>query len=146
MVLQQILFTAIEHLKMGNGTNTVQGNSYSNSFIGGTGTDTLSYSEAASGVTVNVTSARCWYSLAEMVQDVFTGFENYTLSGNADIINLDVVHNGSIINGGTGIDTASYANVVTALTVTVANGNTSAIVNDGTDLNTLKNIEKISRW
>ena len=74
--------TAIEHLKMGNGTNTVQGNSYANSFIGGTGTgtDTLSYSEAASGVTVNVTSAGAGTSSGDGA-DVFTGFENYILSG-----------------------------------------------------------------
>jgi hypothetical protein len=135
--------TAIEHLKMGNGTNTVQGNSYANSFIGGTGTDTLSYSEAASGVTVNVTSAGAGTSSGDGA-DVFTGFENYILSGNADTINLNVVHNGSIIDGGTGIDTASYANVNTALTVTVNSGNTSAIVNDGTNSN--KKYRKNHRW
>ncbi|MGJ0359846.1 hypothetical protein NG785_09320 [Aliarcobacter cryaerophilus] len=136
------LITAIEHLRMSNGTNLVQGNQSANSFIGGTGTDTLSYGGAASGVTVNVTSAGAGTSSGDGA-DVFTGFENYTLSGNADIINLGVVHNGSIINGGTGIDTASYANVATALTVTVANGNTSATVSDGTNSNTLQSIEKI---
>ena len=126
MVLQQILFTAIEHLKMGNGTNTVQGNSYANSFIGGTGTDTLSYSEAASGVTVNVTSAGAGTSSGDGA-DVFTGFENYSLSSNADTANLSGVF-GSTIDGGALSDTASYSSVAASLTVTVDSGNTSVKV------------------
>jgi len=131
----------IRHLHMGNGTNTVQGNSYANSFIGGSGTDTLSYSGAASGVTVNVTSDGAGTASGDGA-DEFTGFEHYTLSGNADTINLSGVY-GSTINGGSGIDTASYTNVATGLTVTVNNGNTSATVYDGSSTDTLQSVEKI---
>ena len=77
--------TAIEHLRMSNGTNIVQGNQSANSFIGGTGTDTLSYSGAASGVTVNVTSAGAGTSSGDGA-DVFTGFENYILSGKTNVL------------------------------------------------------------
>ncbi|MBE0496622.1 MAG: hypothetical protein IBX45_09450, partial [Campylobacterales bacterium] len=132
----------IEHLKMGDGTNLVEGNAGANSFIGGAGTDTLSYSGAANGVTLNVTSAGVGTASGDGA-DTFTGFEHYTLSGNADRINLHVMQDGSVINGGLGSDTASYATVASALNVSVGNGNTSATVSDGTNSNTLQSIEKI---
>jgi Ca2+-binding RTX toxin-like protein len=132
----------IKHLQMGNGTNSVEGNAYANSFIGGSAEDTLSYSGAAGSITLNVTANGEGTSSGDG-NDVFENFEHYILSNNADTIHLDVVHDGSIINGGANSDTADYTNVATALTVTVNNGNTSATVTNGGHTNTLQNIEKI---
>jgi Ca2+-binding RTX toxin-like protein len=131
----------IRHLYMGNGTNIVEGNSYANSFVGGSGIDTLSYSGSAGSVTVNVTSDGAGTTSGDGA-DTFLNFENYTLSGNADTINLSGVY-GSTINGGGGSDTTNYGSYATGLTVTVDSGNTSATVYDGTSTDTLQSIEKI---
>ncbi|MDD4330542.1 MAG: hypothetical protein PHD79_11350, partial [Aliarcobacter sp.] len=99
--------TSIEHLTMSNGTNLVQGNQSANSFVGGSGADTLSYSGATAGITLNVTSNGAGTSNGDGA-DTFLNFENYILSDNADTANLSGVH-GSTIDGGALSDTASYS-------------------------------------
>jgi Ca2+-binding RTX toxin-like protein len=66
----------IKHLQMGNGTNSVEGNAYANSFIGGSAEDTLSYSGAAGSITLNVTANGEGTSSGDG-NDVFENFEHY---------------------------------------------------------------------
>ena len=134
--------TNINNLVMGDGSDTVEGNQFNNILDGGTGTDTLSFSGATSSVTLNVTSDGTGTASGDGA-DTFSNFENYTLSGNADILNANDVY-GSTVNGGSGTDTASYGNnSTTALHVTVDNGNTSVTVVAGGETDTLQSFEKI---
>ncbi|HUH42731.1 MAG TPA: hypothetical protein VLZ29_06425 [Sulfurimonas sp.] len=133
--------SGINNLVMGAGHDTVEGNQFNNSLDGGGGIDTLSYIGSAGAVTLNVTSIGAGTSTGDG-SDTFSNFENYTLSANNDTFNANSVY-GSTINGGNGVDTASYSGSATVLNVMVNNGNTSVTVTGGGNSDTLQNIESI---
>jgi Ca2+-binding RTX toxin-like protein len=118
---------SIEHIKAGNGTNTLEGNSSNNSFIGGSGTDTLSYSGASGSVSVALSGS----VTGADGSDTFTGIENFVGGGSADTFSHNAVWNGAI-DGGAGIDIVDFSASSTVMTVTNATtiaggGNTSTL-------------------
>ena len=99
----------IEHIRAGNGTNTLQGDGNANSFVGGTGTDTLSYSGSLGAVTIALSSGTVSGSDGA---DIFSSIESFVGSGYADTFVNSTVWSGSI-DGGTGSDTLDYSTYAT---------------------------------
>ncbi|MFV0561541.1 beta strand repeat-containing protein [Malaciobacter mytili] len=132
------VISQIEHVKVGNGTNTIEGNSLNNSLIGGTGTDTLSYSGAAASVTVDIANG----TATGDGNDTFANFEKYIGSSQADIFKNDSIDNINI-DGRNSNDLVDYSTATSAtLTVTI-DGTNPISVSDGTNSDTLTNIESI---
>ncbi len=117
--------TNIEHLRMGNGTNIVEGNSQDNSLIGGTGIDTLDFTNATNNVTINVTNNDG--TSTGFGTDTFTGFEKFLGSAQNDILKTQAIDN-ITFDGAAGTDTADYTGMTTGVTVNINSGNTSATV------------------
>ncbi len=115
--------------------------------FGGGGTDTLSYSSAVGGVTINLAAGTA--SSNDAASDKFYGFENIRGSNFADNFTGDSGNNvfdGSagddIMDGGSGTDTVSYASATAAVTVNLATTAGQNTVGAGSD--TLNNFENLT--
>ena len=135
----------IEHIQMGNGTNTVEGDVFNNSLIGGTGTDTLDVSATSSGATINITdvaNGNGTTSGTDIGTDNFENFEGFIGSSQSDTLNTTDV-GGITFNAAGSVDRVNY-NVTdsSALTVTI-DGTNPETVSDGTNTDNLSNVEII---
>ncbi|ACB97247.1 proprotein convertase P-domain-containing protein [Beijerinckia indica] len=129
----------------------------SNILVGGAGVDTVSYSSASAGVTVNlgVTTAQATRSTGT---DTLLGFENLTGSAYNDVLTgnggNNVIDGGAgndtidggpgndTLIGGAGIDTVSYASATSGVTVSLALTTAQATGGAGTD--TLSGFENLT--
>ena len=125
---------------------------------GGDGTDTASYSDAGSGVTVSLASQGSAQDTGGAGSDTLTNIENLTgsafddtLTGDANANTLhglggdDTLQGGAgndTLDGGDGTDTASYADAASGVTVSLAIGTAQDTIGAGTD--TLTNIENLT--
>jgi Ca2+-binding RTX toxin-like protein len=117
----------------GNGNDTIYVKAANTAVIGGAGTDTVSFSIATAGVTVNLLTG------AGSNGNSFTGIENVTGSNHADTVVTSaasggvistgwgsdtIVINGSntYIDGGNDYDTLSYANATAGVTINLTAG------------------------
>lgn len=131
---------SIENITGSQRNDIVIANSADNAIDGGSGTDTVSFVAAASGVTASLTTG----TATGAGTDVLTSIENLsgslyadTLTGDANANVLsgddgdDILNGGSgndTLVGGDGTDTVSYASVAAGVTVSLAAGTAS---NDG---------------
>uniref|UniRef100_UPI0040472DEE hypothetical protein n=1 Tax=Aliarcobacter sp. TaxID=2321116 RepID=UPI0040472DEE len=139
------LISGIEHVQLGNGTNTVQGSeNVSNSINGGTGTDTLTYSNANGSISVNIASGTATGDGSGT--DTFTSIEGFVGSSFADTFTNDSI-DGLVIDGladSNGSDEVDYTSIgATNLTVTI-DGVNPITVSDGVNSDLLSNIEIIT--
>ena len=88
----------IENAISGSGNDVFFASSASNSFDGGTGTDTINYQMATAGVTASLTIG----GATGFGTDQFSNFENLTGSSHNDVLSGDA--NANTISGGTGDD------------------------------------------
>ncbi len=93
------------------GNNVIEGGAGNDTINGSTGTDTLSYTGAASGVTVNLALTTAQNTISAGT-DTVSNFENLTgsvfddvLTGNTGVNIIDGGAGNDIINGGSGNDT-----------------------------------------
>ncbi|MBW3668063.1 MAG: fibronectin type III domain-containing protein [Actinobacteria bacterium] len=118
--------TAVENLAGSPGNDTLAGDANSNVLTGGAGTDTVSYSGAT--VAVNVSLAVATGQNTGDGTDTLSGFENLTGSPQNDTLEGNSVDN--VLNGGAGIDTASFANAGAPITANLATGAASGAGSD----------------
>jgi Ca2+-binding RTX toxin-like protein len=121
----------------GAGDDTLQSGEGADVVNGGSGTDTASYAASIVGVSVSLLTRTGAGGEAE--GDVLIGIENLTGSGFADVLEGDAGNN--VLDGGTGIDTVSYANATAAVTINLASVNPQATGGAGTD--TLLRLENV---
>ncbi len=140
------VFTNIENIIGSDFNDTLTGNSNSNTIIGGLGadiidggasTDTASYIDSASGVTVSLVSGAT-NTGGTAAGDVLTNFENLIgsdyndiLTGNSSANSIvgglgdDTIIGGlgsDTLDGGLGIDSISYSDSTSAVTVSLVSG------------------------
>ncbi len=114
----------------GNGLNNlIAGNAGSNRLDGGAGTDTVSYVTARSGVRVGLDLAGPQSTGAGV--DTLIAFENLTGSAFDDTLHGNAGTN--VLNGGSGVDTLSYARAGAAVTVSLALATVQATGGGGND-------------
>ena len=132
----------IEHLQMGTGSDTVEGDIYNNTLKGGDGAgiDTLSFANASNDITINLSDNNG--TSTGFGTDTFVGFEKFLGSAQNDTLKTNATDN-ITFNGSQGIDTADYTGMGAAATVTVNSGNTSATVASGGNTDTLEEVENI---
>jgi len=137
----------IENITGSKYNDILTGNSIANSIDGGSGTDTVSYSNSTAAVTVNlgVTTAQ---SGGYAAGDILANIENITGSVFADILTGNTGNNIIIggagadnLDGSTGIDTVSYASSTAAVVVNL--GITTAQSGGDAQGDILVNIESI---
>jgi len=139
------LLTNIEN-SIGSAYNdTFISNTASNTFTGGGGTDTVSYSLATSGVTVNLSTG----SVTGHGTDILSGIENVIGTSHNDIItgdgnNNDILAGGGTdtLDGGSGIDTADYSAAAAGINVNLSSSTASNDGDSGTDI--LSNFENVT--
>lgn len=141
----------VDTIDGGAGSDTIYGGADNDLLYGGADTDTLSYANAAAGVSVNLTTG---IATGEGT-DTISQFENVIGSSQADLLTGDGGANrldggagndtlaGGLGNdtlvGGTGVDTASFINSATAVN---ANLLTNTSTGEGTD--SLSGIENLT--
>jgi Ca2+-binding RTX toxin-like protein len=109
----------IENVKMGDGNDSVQGNIYNNSLIGGSGNDTLDVSQASSSsVAISLTDNNGTTTGGNIGTDTFESFENFIGSSNADTLTTAAIDN-ITFNGAGNTDKIDYTTLSTAVTVTI---------------------------
>ena len=98
-----------------NYDDTLEGDGNNNILNGGTGTNTVSYSHAGSGVTVSLLLAGSAQNTVGAGNDTLSNFQNLTGSAFADVLTGDANNNvidggggGDILTGGLGADTFIY--------------------------------------
>src|SRR5450830_852855 len=137
-----------ETVHAGDGDDLMFGSSGADVIHGGAGVDTVDYSGALGGVTVDLVTGQAFDS---MNNDTIDGVENIAGSAYADNIKGDagfnlLVGNGGndTIDGGAGFDFASYRNATGNVVVSLATGTAQGA--DGDDV--LSNIEAVqgSAW
>ncbi len=115
------------------GNNTFTGGAGDDVLSGAGGTDTASYADAASGVTVDLTIATAQAVGGGLGSDTLSGIENLTGSAYADTLTGDAGNNvlsggagndilvgglgDDTLDGGADIDTASYADAASGVSV-----------------------------
>ena len=109
-----------------DGNDLIEGRGGNDILDGGNGIDTASYATASSGVNVNLTSG---LASGADGNDTLVSIENVTGSAFDDTLVGNLGAN--TIDGGAGVDTASYANASGAVTVDLATGTASGA--DGND-------------
>ena len=119
--------------------DTLQGNAGDNTLDGGAATDTVSYASATAGVTVTLATSAAQDTVGAGT-DTLLNFENLTGSAFNDTLTGD--SNNNVLDGGAGIDTASYASATGGVTVSLAiNGLQNTI---GAGVDTLLNFENLT--
>ena len=101
----------IENLTGSNFDDTLEGNGGNNILAGGLGIDTVSYANAAAGVTVSLAATKAQITLGAGT-DTLSGFENLTGSAFNDVLTGNTGNNilvglagNDTLNGGLGADT-----------------------------------------
>jgi serralysin len=158
-----------DRLDAGAGDDTLNGGLGADVLIGGDGIDTVTYANAAAGVTANLITGRG--TGGEAAGDTYDSIENLTGSNGADILtgddNNNVLKGGAgddtldggagddtlnggegndTLKGGIGIDTADYSGGPLGVTITLdANGNASGTsVGGGATGDVLTGIENLT--
>ena len=148
----------IENLTGSAYNDTLIGNTASNTLNGGVGADRMEgglgndtyYVDNASDVVVEAASGGTDLVYATVSHTLAAEVENLSLQGTASInatgnaLNNIIYTNAgnNIIDGGAGIDTATYANATSAITVNLSN--TAAQVTGGSGSDTLLNVENLT--
>ncbi|MBI4030757.1 MAG: hypothetical protein HY370_03710, partial [Proteobacteria bacterium] len=117
--------------------DVLEGTSGNNVLIGGTGTDRVTYINAASAVVINLATGSVTGGAGT---DTISGFENATGSAFNDTITGDgndnviegLAGNDTMVGGG-GTDTANYANAASSVTVSLAVTAAQNTLGAGTD-------------
>jgi Ca2+-binding RTX toxin-like protein len=130
---------SFENLTGSSFNDTLSGNAGSNVLNGGAGIDTVSYANAGAGVTVSLSLTGAQNTVGAGF-DTLSNFENLTGSNFNDTLLGNVGNN--VLNGGTGIDTVSYANAGAAVTVSLGTSLSQNTVGAGFD--TLSNFENLT--
>lgn len=127
--------------------NVIEGCAGNDILNGGAGIDTVSYVNAASAITVNVSSVSAQNTVGAGT-DTLSNFENIlgssfndTLTGNSGDNVIEGGAGNDIMDGGAGIDTVSYASSSAGITVSLAITTTQNTIGAGTD--TITNFENI---
>ncbi|HEV8391554.1 MAG TPA: type I secretion C-terminal target domain-containing protein [Dongiaceae bacterium] len=118
----------------GNGGNDLlEGGKGNDAIAGGLGIDTASYFNSTGSVTVDLNIVGAQTSTDDASGDVLSGIENLIGSAGGDTLigdgNANVLEGGlggDTLTGGGGIDTASYANAGTGVTVDLSNSANNA--------------------
>ena len=107
----------IENLTGSNFDDTLEGNAGINVLIGGLGIDTVSYANAAAGVTASLAITTAQNTIGAGI-DTISGFENLTGSALDDKLTgstlANILHGGAgndILAGGTGSDTFDFSSL-----------------------------------
>jgi Ca2+-binding RTX toxin-like protein len=139
----------IENLTGSDHDDTLIGDANDNVLIGGSGTDTVSYANAASAVTVNLSSGTASGgdgndTLTSIEQIIGSAYAD-TLTGDDDDNIIDGGLGNDTLSGGEGTDTVSYANDGDRVLVDLANDLARQGWNGttGTTLDTITAIENI---
>jgi Ca2+-binding RTX toxin-like protein len=98
------------------GNNVIAATSGNDELDGAGGNDTVDYSDASAGVTINL-SLTTQQNTGGSGLDTLSNFENVTGSGFADTLLGTTGPN--VLNGGGGLDTASYANAPGGVSVSL---------------------------
>src|SRR5205085_724113 len=97
--------------------DTLSGDAGVNVLNGGSGVDTVSYASAAASVSVSLALQGQAQATGGAGMDTLLNFENLTGSAFNDTLAGDGGDN--VLNGGAGIDTASYAAAAAGVTVSL---------------------------
>lgn len=131
-----------------SGNDIIIGGLGADKLDGGTGADTASYEDSASAVTVSLV-ANAKNSGGSATGDILTNFENLkgsswndTLTGDSNNNTITGGLGADKIDGGTGIDTSSYDDSASAVTVSLLSGAKNSGGSAAGD--TLKNIENLT--
>ena len=121
---------AANRIDGGDGDDTVAGGLGNDTLVGGVGADTLSYAAAAGPVVVAlaIDAGTPGAASGEGSDEIDYSIENLVGSGFADTLSGNDKDN--IIDGGGGVDTASWATVSAALAVSLRTGLASGQGND----------------
>ncbi|MCV9965960.1 calcium-binding protein [Pararhizobium sp. BT-229] len=125
-------------LNAGDGNDTLIGGAGADVLNGGAGTDLASYITATSGVTVNLTNG---VYTGDAAGDVYNSIEGFVGSNYNDTF-VDTADAHSFNGQGGDLDTISYVNSASAVTVTLSNHYGSGTTGDANG-DTYSNIEKI---
>ncbi|MGZ9108267.1 MAG: beta strand repeat-containing protein [Micavibrio sp.] len=119
--------------------DVLAGSSGNNILVGGLGTDRLTYTSAAAGVTVNLATLTAQNTVGDGT-DTISGFEDLTGSAFNDTLTGDGGNNvieglagNDTLAGGGGTDTVTYTNAASAVTVSLATLTAQNTVGAGTD-------------
>ncbi|MDD2370011.1 MAG: hypothetical protein PHQ90_11980, partial [Sulfuricurvum sp.] len=145
---ENIIGSAYDDILTGDsGNNIIDGGAGNDTINGGGGIDTLIYSNADSGVMVNLTLTTA-QTTGGAGTDTIIGFENILGSIYNDILTGDSGDNviegaagDDIMNGGTGTDTLSYSTAASAVTVDLSK--TIAQNTLGAGIDTISNFENL---
>jgi serralysin len=120
----------IENANGGSGNDTFIGNQANNVFNGGAGTDTVTYASLTTGINMSVDASGNLIVNAGTAGgiDTLIAVENVVGTSGNDVLMGNALNN--TLNGGAGIDTVSYANATTGVTV-MLDGTGAATVSAG---------------
>ncbi len=104
----------------GAGNDTLEGQAGADTLDGGTGSNTASYEHATAGVVVSLMDPAARNSGAAAIGDVYVSIQNLRGSAHDDTLEGDAGSNA--FDGGTGVDTVTYANTAVAVTASLAGG------------------------
>jgi len=121
-----------------SGNNVLTGLGGADALDGAGGTDTASYAASTAGVSVSLAANTAHGGDAE--GDTFISIEN--LAGSAFDDTLEGDANANVLNGGSGVDTASYEHATAGVTVSLAI--TAAQNTIGSGIDTLTSIENLT--
>ena len=143
----------------GSGNDLLNGGLGADTLIGGTGTDTATYVDAATGITAALDASLTGIIGTESYGDTFASIENLTgsayddtlvgnsgvnaLSGGADDDVLEGRGGADALDGGDGDDSASYAQSVNAVSVSLLTGTGTGAATSESFGDTLVNIENL---
>ena len=128
-----------ENLTGSNFNDTLRGNNGDNVIDGAGGIDTVSYDNAAAGVTVSLSLGTPQVT-GGAGSDTLLNVENLTGSAFADTMSGNAGNN--VLNGGAGIDTVSYANAGAGVAVNLGTVGPQNTVGAGLDV--LSNFENLT--
>jgi Ca2+-binding RTX toxin-like protein len=120
------------------GNDLIEGDAGNDTLNGGADTDTLTYINATSAITVSlaITTAQVTGGAGT---DTISNFEN--LIGSVFNDTIEGTSGNNVLDGAAGIDTLSYANAASAVTVNLATTTGQNTVGSGTD--TITNFENL---
>ncbi|MEP9401705.1 calcium-binding protein [Sphingomonas sp. VNH70] len=140
-----------DYFAAGAGNDYVEGRDGDDQIDGGEGSDTLSYASASSAVTVTLQGQNYYYGVASGGGgfDTVANFENLmgsnlndTLTGDGGNNIIEGLGGNDTLVGGLGTDTASYANALGGVTVSLAL--TTAQNTGGAGIDTLSGFENLT--